>query len=71
MGGPVDLAACRHTQGGPGGSDRQGKGQRPQAGLLGLEPESRTQLLHEPRLRPAGHCNWLWRGGSRLGEAEY
>lgn len=71
MGGLVDLAACRHTQVGPGGSDRQGKGQRPQAGLLGLEPESRMQLLHEPQRRPAGHCNWLWRGGSRLGEAEY
>lgn len=53
------LAACRHSQEEPGGSDRQGKGQRPQAGLPGLEPERRTPSLHEPQLEPAGHCNWL------------
>lgn len=53
------LAACRHSQGGPGGSDRQGKGQTPQAGLPGLELESRTQSLHELQLEPAVHCNWL------------
>lgn len=59
MGAPVVLAACRRTQGGPGGSDRQGKGQRPQAGLLGLELESRMQSLHALQLGPAVHCNWL------------
>lgn len=53
------LAACRRSQEGPGGSDMQGKGQRRQAGLPGLEPERRTQSLHEPQLEPAGHCNWL------------
>lgn len=58
MGVPGVLAACRHNQEGPGGSDRQGKGQRPQAGLPGLELESRMQSLHEPQLEPAGHCNW-------------
>lgn len=59
MGVPVVLAACRRTQVGPGGSDRQGKGQRPQAALLGLELESRMPSQHELQLRPAGHCNWL------------
>lgn len=65
------LAACRHSLGGPGGSDRQGKGQIPQAGLPGLELENRMLSLHEPQLELVGHCNWLWRGGSRPGEAEY
>lgn len=69
--GQAALAACRHSLGGPGGSDRQGKGQRPQAGLPGPGLESRMQSLHEPQLEPVGHCNWLWRGASRPGEAEY
>lgn len=56
---PGVLAACKRNQGEPGGSDRQGKGQIPQAGLLGPEPESRMQSLHAPQLGPAGQCNWL------------
>lgn len=71
MAGQAVLVACRHSLGGPGGSDRQGRGQRPQAGLPGLGPESRTQSLREPQLVPVEHCNWLRRGASRPGEAEY
>lgn len=57
MGELGGLAACRRIQAGPGGSDRQGKQQRPQAGQPGLELESRTQSLHELQPEPAGHCN--------------
>lgn len=71
MGGPGGLAACRHSLEEPGGSDKLGKVQKLQAVLPGLEQESRTQLLHEPQLEPAGHCNWLWRDGNRPGEAGY
>lgn len=64
------LAACRYSRGGPGGSDRQGRRQWPQAVLLGPGLESRMQSLREPLLEPVGQCNWLWRGVSRPGEAE-
>lgn len=59
MGVPGVLAAYMRNQGEPGGSDRQGKGQTQQAGLLGLELESRMQSQHALQLKPAGHCNWL------------
>lgn len=71
MGVPVVLAACKRTQGGAGGSGRQGKGQRPQAGLLGQELESRMQSQHVPQLKPVGHCNWLRKDASMPGEAVY
>lgn len=67
----MGLAACNRSQGEAGGSDRQDKEQKPQAGLPELELESRMRSRHEPQLGLVGHCNWLWRGGSRLGEAEY
>lgn len=71
MVGRGGLAACKHSLEGPGGSDKQGRGQRPQVGLPGPELESTTQSLHEPQLELAGHCNWQWRDGSRLGVAGY
>lgn len=54
----MDLAAYRCNLEVLGGSDRWGRGLRPQAGLPGLELESRTQSLHEPQLMAAGHCRW-------------
>lgn len=57
MGAPVDLAACRHTLVGPGGSDRPGKEQKPPAGPLGSGLQSTRPSQHELQLRPAGHCN--------------
>lgn len=52
------------------GSDTQGRGQTPQAGLpegLGL---GRTMLSqHGPPQLPAAHCNWLRSGASMHWEA--
>lgn len=70
MGAPVGLAACRRTPAGPGGSDRPGTEQRPPAGPLGPELESRRPSQHELQLGPAGRCNWLSRGGSTPWGAE-
>lgn len=67
----ADLAACRWSRGAPGGSGRWGKETRQQAEQLELKLESRTPSPHGARLRPAGRCRWLWRGGSRKGEAGY
>lgn len=53
-----DLAACMCSLEVPGGSDKLGMGQWPQAGLPGLEMERRTQSLHELQLEPAERCNW-------------
>lgn len=64
-----DPAVCRCSPGVLGGFDRPGKGPRPQVELPGLELESRTRSQREPQPEPAGHCNWLWRDGSKPGVA--